>query len=102
MRRAATNHMADRRAGMAQASSNAPIMVLGKTKVAIEIAKMLVEMPTKTKVAILIALNKLDHNLLQINTCPKLRAIKPCRNLLCLTLNRKIVTPTKATLAGRT
>ena len=90
MRHAAPSRMADRRAGMAKVSSNASL----KAKAVIEIAKMLAEIPIKTKAKIVaqIALNKLGRNPLQISTCQKPLAIKPCRNLLCLTRNRKIAT----------
>ena len=105
MRRAVINHMADRRAGMVQASSNAPIMVLGRAKAAIEIAKMPAETITNNLEIRKIARNLGHRKIPLANTCPKPRATKPCHSPLCLTPSRKAVTqtaeiPTKATLAG--
>ena len=79
-------------------------MGLGKAKAQIEMAKMQAEMPTK--MATQIALNNLDRNPIQINTCQKPHAIKPCRNQLYLIRNHKRATPitvtlTKAMLADR-
>ena len=92
--------MADHRVGMAQASSSAPIMVLGKAKAAIEIAKMPAETITNNLEIRKIARNLGHRKIPLANTCPKPRAIKPCHNPLYLTRNRKAVTPTKVTLAG--
>ena len=106
MRHVATNHMADHHVGMAQASSSAPIMVLGKAKAAIEIAKMPAETITNNLEIRKIARNLGHRKIPLANTYPKPRAIKPCHNPLYLTRNRKAVTqtaetPTKATLADR-
>jgi hypothetical protein len=96
--------MADHRAGMAKVSNNALIILLGRAKAAIEIAKTQAEMPIQTmvKIATKIMRKRGRHRIVRtiplVNQCLKPRAIKPCRNSLYLHLNPRRATLITATL----
>ena len=89
--------MADRRAGMAKANSNALITILGKALVIIlAMAKTLAEMLIKTKAKIVVKIaHQLDrHKALLANRCRKPLAIKLCHKRLCLRQNHSRATQT--------
>ena len=98
MRRALRSLTADRRVGMAKASSNVLITTLGKALVIIlAMAKTRAEIriKTKAKIAAKITISKLGrHKALLANLCLKRRATKPCRKRLYSRQNHSRATQT--------